>query len=151
VITTRPPKRGRSNDLFAERFPADRNAPFLIHRDGRSYSYGDLEKISARIARTLVAQGVAPGDRVAVQVQKSARAVFLYLTCLRAGAVLLPLNTAYRSDELDYFLSDAEPALVVGDPSAAELATLARQRGIRGFLTIDAAGAGTLMDESAGL
>ena len=55
-------------------------------------------------------QGVAPGDRVAVQVEKSPEVIFLYLACLRAGAVYLPLNTGYTLAELDYFFGDAEPA-----------------------------------------
>ncbi len=58
-----------------------------------------------------------PGDRVAVQVEKSPEAIFLYLACLRAGAVFLPLNTAYTLAELGYFFGDAEPRLVVCDPA----------------------------------
>ena len=61
--------------------------------------------------------GVAPGDRVAVQVEKSPEAMLLYLACLRAGAVYLPLNTAYTPAEIDYFLGDAEPRVVVCDPA----------------------------------
>ena len=60
--------------------------------------------------------GVKPGDRVAVQVEKTPEAVALYLACLRAGAVYLPLNTAYTIAELDYFVGDAEPALFVSAP-----------------------------------
>ena len=71
--------------------------------------------------RTLLqAEGVAPGDRVAVQVEKSAENVFLYLACLKAGAVYLPLNTAYTDHELDYFFGDAEPRLIVCSPTRAD-------------------------------
>jgi malonyl-CoA/methylmalonyl-CoA synthetase len=135
-------------DLFASRFPADRAKPFLTVPAGRSYSYADMEGAVARIAAHLVASGVRPGDRVAVQVEKSPEAVFLYLACLRAGAVYLPLNPAYRSDELDYFLADAEPALVVGDPAAPAFAELARARGTRIILTLDSRGQGTLITQS---
>jgi malonyl-CoA/methylmalonyl-CoA synthetase len=68
----------------------------------------------------LVSRGVKPGDRVAVQVEKSVANIVLYLGTVRAGAVYLPLNTAYTLNELDYFIGDAEPSLVVCDPSKAE-------------------------------
>ena len=61
-------------------------------------------------------RGVVPGDRVAVQVEKSADAIMLYLACLRAGAVYLPLNTGYTLAELEYFIGDAEPRVVVCAP-----------------------------------
>ncbi len=68
----------------------------------------------------LTARGVRPGDRVAVQAEKSVPALVLYLAAVRAGAVYLPLNTAYTLAELEYFISDAEPSLVVCDPSNRE-------------------------------
>ena len=86
--------------------------------DGPALTYGGMLETSGRLANLLVAQGVAPGERVAVQAEKSIEALLLYLACLRAGAVFLPLNTAYTDRaELDYFLRDAEPKLVVVDPS----------------------------------
>ena len=78
-------------DLFRQRFPADRAQPFIETVDGTLYSYGDLEAISGRFARTLMALGVQAGDRVAIQVDKSPEAIFLYLACLRVGAIYLPL------------------------------------------------------------
>jgi malonyl-CoA/methylmalonyl-CoA synthetase len=72
------------------------------------------------MANVLVARGVKAGDRVAVQVEKSVANIVLYLATVRAGAVYLPLNTAYTLNELDYFIGDAEPSLVVCDPSKAE-------------------------------
>ncbi|MEM8623395.1 MAG: malonyl-CoA synthase [Pseudomonadota bacterium] len=93
--------------------------PFARIEDGRSLSYGDVEAQSARFAAALVGLGVRPGDRVAVQVEKSIEALMLYLGCIRAGGVFLPLNTAYTPAELGYFIGDAEPALVVCDPARA--------------------------------
>src|SRR5205807_1927590 len=102
---------------------------------------------SARYARILVDLGVRPGDRVAVQVEKTPQAVLLYLATLRAGAVYLPLNTAYTLAELDYFIGDAEPVLIVGDPAARQgLARIARGAKVE---TLDATGAGTLADRAA--
>ncbi|WP_439359344.1 malonate--CoA ligase [Bradyrhizobium sp. DASA03007] len=88
--------------------------------DGARISYGDLIARAGQIANVLVARGVKPGDRVAVQVEKSVANIVLYLATVRAGAVYLPLNTAYTLNELDYFIGDAEPSLVVCDPSKAE-------------------------------
>ncbi|MFL6808868.1 MAG: malonate--CoA ligase [Bradyrhizobium canariense] len=88
--------------------------------DGERISYGGLIARAGQMANVLVARGVKPGDRVAVQVEKSVANIVLYLATVRAGAVYLPLNTAYTLNELDYFIGDAEPSLVVCDPSKAE-------------------------------
>ncbi|MCP3393593.1 malonyl-CoA synthase [Bradyrhizobium sp. CCGB12] len=89
-------------------------------QDGGHISYGDLIARAGQMANVLVARGVKPGDRIAVQVEKSVANIVLYLATVRAGAVYLPLNTAYTLNELDYFIGDAEPSLVVCDPSKAE-------------------------------
>ncbi|MCK1406680.1 malonyl-CoA synthase [Bradyrhizobium sp. 76] len=88
--------------------------------DGGRISYGDLIARAGQMANVLVARGVKPGDRVAVQIEKSVANIVLYLATVRAGAVYLPLNTAYTLNELDYFIGDAEPSLVVCDPSKAD-------------------------------
>ncbi|MEO6340983.1 MAG: malonyl-CoA synthase [Caulobacteraceae bacterium] len=117
--------------------------------DGVVFSYADLISWSAKLAGALTAVGVRPGDRVAVQVEKSAQAILLYLACLRAGAVYLPLNTAYTLTELDYFLGDAEPSLVVCDPGRREgMKALAGKIGAA-VETLGADGRGTLMDRAA--
>lgn len=88
---------------------------------GRKFTYGDLARESARYANQLTGLGARRGDRVAVQVEKSPASLFLYLGCLRAGLIYLPLNTAYQRGELSYFLGDAEPRVVVCRPQADEL------------------------------
>jgi malonyl-CoA/methylmalonyl-CoA synthetase len=127
---------------------AEKDRPFLIAPDGTATSYSAFLEATGRMANALTALGVAVGDRVAVQVEKSPAMLALYLACARAGAVFLPLNTAYTIPELDYFLGDAEPALVVCDP--------ARREGVGGIArgarveTLDAEGAGSLQDLAAG-
>ena len=97
--------------------------------DGRRTTYADLIARSGAYAAALRAAGVAPGDRVAVQVEKSPEVIFLYLGVVRAGAVFLPLNTAYTPAEIAYFLGDAEPAVFVCDPGKrAALAEAASRR-----------------------
>ncbi len=88
--------------------------------DGTRISYADLIARAGQMANVLVARGVKPGDRVAAQTEKSVPALVLYLATVRAGAVYLPLNTAYTLNELEYFIGDAEPSLVVCDPAKAE-------------------------------
>ncbi|MET0273465.1 MAG: AMP-binding protein [Phenylobacterium sp.] len=104
--------------LLASRFPADRSKPAFLLSNGAQVSYGALEDAAARVAGRLVAEGVEPGDRVALQAEKSVEAVMIYLGVLKAGAVFLPLNQAYTPSEVDYFLHDAEPKVFVTDAEA---------------------------------
>ncbi len=112
-------------DLVAARAAARPDKLALETGDAFALAYGALIDRSGRAASALVALGVKPGDRVAAQIDKSPDAIVLALACLRAGAALLPLNMAYTLAELDYFLSDAEPALTLCRPdllaSAREL------------------------------
>ncbi|MCE2990075.1 MAG: malonyl-CoA synthase [Nitrosomonadaceae bacterium] len=132
--------------LFEQRFPhaADSSTLFLETAAGRQVSFGELIDTSGRYAAQLIALGVAPGDRVAVQVDKCVESVFLYLACLRAGAVYLPLNSAYRESEIDYFLGDAEPTVFVhASRDAAWIDPICRARGIAHHFTLDTNGDGT--------
>ena len=104
--------------LFQKHFPTDLDAPALVSPNGATITYGGLDAMSAQYAGVLKILGVAKGDRVAVQVDKSSAAVALYLACLRVGAVYLPLNTAYTPAEVAYFVGDAEPTLLVCRPQS---------------------------------
>jgi malonyl-CoA/methylmalonyl-CoA synthetase len=122
---------GNLYELLASRFPVDRRRPCFILSDGRQISYGDLEAGAGRAAARLVAEGVAPGDRVALQAEKSPEVIMIYLAALMVGAVFVPLNAAYTRTEIDYFLANAEPKLFITDPpgfvrAAAKHAPLAR-------------------------
>ena len=113
------------NHLFDSLIPAGR-APgqtCLETADRRRFTYGDLDRLSARYAQALTCCGVRKGDRVALQAEKSPEALFVYLGCLRAGAAFLPLNTAYTLAEIAYFVGDAEPTLFVGPPEHRVLAS----------------------------
>ena len=105
-------------DLLASRFPADRSKPAFLLADGTAISYGQLEDDVARTASLLIEYEVEPGDRVALQSEKSVAAVAVYLATLKVGAVFLPLNTAYTEAEVEYFIDDAEPVLFVEDAEA---------------------------------
>jgi malonyl-CoA/methylmalonyl-CoA synthetase len=109
-------------NLFSRLFDGLDDPTWLVieTHEGKRISYGDLIARAGQVANVLVARGVKPGDRVAAQIEKSVENLVLYLAVVRAGAVYLPLNTAYTLNELDYFITDAEPSLVVCDPSKAE-------------------------------
>ncbi|MXQ12091.1 malonate--CoA ligase [Microvirga makkahensis] len=114
--------------------------------DGSTFTYRRFFALTARLAHALRGCGVVPGDRVAVQVDKSPEALALYVACVRAGAVYLPLNTAYTASEVDYFIRDAEPRLVVCRPSSqTEIAATAAKVGGRSA-TLGVAGDGSLME-----
>lgn len=140
-----------SGNLFARLaagFPKERGRTFLETPSGRAMSFADLLGRTGRIATLLKIAGVSPGDRVAVQVEKSPEAVCLYLACLQVGAVYVPLNTAYRPAELTYFIADCEPKLVVCDPEA-ECALNGVASSVRAALyTLAADGTGRLTDEA---
>jgi len=117
--------------------------------EGKHISYGDLIAFAGQIANVLVARGVKPGDRVAAQTEKSVPGLVLYLATVRAGAVYLPLNTAYTLNELDYFIGDAEPSLIVCDPAKADgFAAMAAKVGAK-VETLGADGKGSLTDAAA--
>lgn len=135
-------------NLFSRLFDGlDTPARLAIEtQDGVHISYGELIARAGQMANVLVARGVRPGDRVAVQVEKSVANIVLYLGTVRAGAVYLPLNTAYTLNELDYFIGDAEPSLVVCDPAKAEgLAPIAAKVKAR-VETLGPDGKGSLTD-----
>lgn len=115
--------------------------------DGRTVTYAALGGLVARMANALAAAGVGLGDRVTVQVEKSLPNAVLYLACLKAGAVFNPLNSGYTSAELDYFLGDAEPTLLVCQNSnLGLLGPVAKKHNVRATLLLEPDGTGSLVD-----
>ena len=132
-------------DLFESRFPADRSRPLLLLEDGGTLSYAQAERASARYAALLASRGLQPGDRVAVQVEKSPEALLVYLGCLRAGVAYLPLNSAYQEGEIAYFIENAQPRAVIAQPASMPwLEPLAARLGVAHVFSLDERGGGTL-------
>lgn len=130
--------------VLAGGFPQDRSQ-VAIETPEQTYTWNDIEALSAKLASLLQSLQLPKGARVAVQVEKSPMALMLYLATVRAGLVYLPLNTAYKSSEVEYFLGDAEPALVVCDSRNLDWVNeLARKTGTPHVLTLDQDGSGTL-------
>jgi malonyl-CoA/methylmalonyl-CoA synthetase len=137
-------------EVLEAHFPKGPDATAFQLEDGTCISYDNMNAKAAQIANLLTNLGAAVGDRVAVQVEKTPEAVMLYLGCLRAGLIYLPLNTAYTVSEVDYFLGDATPAIVVCDPKKQiDIKVKAASAGAKVVLTLSDEGTGTLMDQAA--
>jgi malonyl-CoA/methylmalonyl-CoA synthetase len=135
-------------------FPDDRDACAIEPADGPDtsgcYTWNDLDRASARIANLLDSLALPPASRVAVQVEKSVEALLLYLGVLRAGHVFLPLNTAYQAAEIDYFIGNGEPAVVVcSAKNFTWVSRLAFQHGTSHVFTLNDDRTGTLLDRAA--
>ena len=134
-------------------FPADLDSVAIETADSGPlyYTWGDLERASARIANLLEFLEIPPQSRIAVQVDKSVENLILYLAVLRAGHVYLPLNNAYQSAEIEYFIGNAEPAVVVCSPkSFGWISKIAFQAGTRHVFTLGDDRTGTLLERAAG-
>jgi malonyl-CoA/methylmalonyl-CoA synthetase len=152
VVLLKPVSRNQSPNLFdliAARAPRlDKLA--LETQDATALTYDELFKRSAQAANALVALGVKPGDRVAAQIEKSTDMIVVTLACLRAGAVLLPLNTAYTLSELEYFLGDAEPAVILCRPDQLEaIRALAHKLQLHAVESLGVEGDGTFGEQIA--
>ena len=127
---------------------AEKTTTFLHLQDGQVITHDDFLSTGAQIAHVTVAIGLKPGDRVAVQVEKSAEALALYAACAQAGLVFLPLNTAYTVDELSYFIENSGASLIVCDSSNEQsLQDLAATLGAK-IETLNPDGSGSLMDKA---
>jgi malonyl-CoA/methylmalonyl-CoA synthetase len=135
---------------FSAAFPKDRTACAIETEDRRYWSFDDLERASAKMANLLADAGLASGDRVAVQVEKSVESLVLYLAVVRAGLIYLPLNTAYRESEIDYFLGNANPAIVVCAPASFSwISKIAFRHGAKQVFTLGVDGRGSLIERAS--
>lgn len=144
----RLPEMKSTNYLFSalEAAIPSREKTLIELPDGKQVSYGEVFELAGRLSAYLIERGVAPGDRVAVQIEKSWQNLALYLGVVRAGGVYLPLNTAYPLAELEYFLGDAEPRVVVCKPETVDgVKTLAAKLKIASVETLGVSGDGTLL------
>ncbi|MEP0153377.1 malonyl-CoA synthase [Pseudophaeobacter sp.] len=127
---------------------AGKTTPFLRLLDGQVITHQDFLATSAQIANVMAQIGLKPGDRVAVQVEKSPQALALYAACAQAGLVFLPLNTAYTVDELSYFIENSGAALIVCDGRNEDQLGVVAKRLSAQIETLNADGGGTLMAQA---
>ena len=142
-----------NKNLFAAlraAFPSDLNATAVETDNGLNYSWRDIERATAMLANLLASLNLPAGARIAVQVEKSVEAMLLYLATLRAGYVFLPLNTAYQSSEIEYFIGNAEPAVVVcSKKNFGWVSKIAFKAGTQNVFTLDDDRTGSLLDRAA--
>ncbi len=141
-----------NGNLFAAlraAFPADLNTIAVETDNGLFYSWRDLDRATALMANLLESLDLPAGSRIAVQVEKSVEAMVLYLATLRAGVVFLPLNTAYQSTEIEYFIGNAEPAVVVcTSNNFGWVSKIAFKVGTQYVFTLDDDRTGSLLERS---
>jgi malonyl-CoA/methylmalonyl-CoA synthetase len=143
----------KNNNLFAAlraAFPKDLDAVAVETDTGLNYSWRDLERSTAMMANLLQSLDLPQGARIAVQVEKSVEAMMLYLATLRAGYVFLPLNTAYQSAEIEYFIGNAEPSVVVcSAKNFGWVSKIAFKAGTQNVFTLDDDRTGSLLERAA--
>lgn len=136
--------------LLEKGFPINREDCALETQEGLYYTWRDLDRATAMMANLLKSLNLPSGSRVAVQVEKSPEALFLYLATLRAGYVYLPLNTAYQESEIQYFIENAEPAVVVcSSKNFSWISKIAFKAGTKNVFTLDENRTGSLLDRAA--
>lgn len=143
----------KNHNLFAAlraAFPSSLDEVAVETDTGLNYSWRDLERGTAMMANLLASLGLPEGARVAVQVEKSVEAMMLYLATLRAGYVFLPLNTAYQSAEIEYFIGNAEPSVMVcSGKNFGWVSKIAFKAGTQNVFTLDDDRTGSLLDRAA--
>jgi malonyl-CoA/methylmalonyl-CoA synthetase len=143
----------KNQNLFAAlraAFPQNLDDIAVETDDELVYSWRDLDRATAMIANLFASLKLPEGSRIAVQVDKSVEAMMLYLATLRAGCVFLPLNTAYQSAEIEYFIGNAEPAVVVCSPkNFGWVSKIAFQAGTRNVFTLGDDRTGSLLERAA--
>ena len=143
----------KNQNLFAAlraAFPEDLDTAAVETDGGLVYSWRDLDRATAMLANLLRALNLPKGSRIAVQVEKSVEAMMLYLATLRAGYVFLPLNTAYQSAEIEYFVGNAEPAVMVcTSRNFGWVSKIAFKAGTRHVFTLDDDRTGSLLERAA--
>lgn len=133
--------------IFRDRCLAEPDNPFVILSDNRTLTYAGALRRTAQLANFFLSIGIRPGDRIAIQAEKSVEALLTYLAALRMGAVYLPLNTAYTAAEVEYFLEDAGPTLFICRPQdKAGLSALCARLGVAHCLSLDPDGGGELAE-----
>ena len=150
LVTSLPQANANLFAALRAAFPLNLDEIAIETDNGLNYSWRDLDRATAMMANLLESLALPQGSRIAVQVEKSVEAVMLYLATLRAGFVFLPLNTAYQSAEIEYFVGNAEPAVVVcNSKNFGWVSKIAFKAGTQNVFTLDDDRTGSLLDRAA--
>jgi len=117
---------------------------------GHTLSYAELDQLSNQVARALLAQGVAPGDRVGIFARKSASSVVALFGVLKAGACYVPLDPKSPAARLATIMADSGIAVVLAGPATAhQAAALAGSvPALRAVIVTDPHQSGTVVTDS---
>ncbi len=138
------------NVLYDKIFGSNLNSDkIFLKTDIRNLSYKQFTELTNKIANSLILNGLKPGDRVAIQAEKSATQLAVYAATIKAGGVYLPLNTAYTTNELKYFISDAQPKIVILDEKSFKLAKENLSEIDAHFFSLNQDGTGSFTDQFA--
>lgn len=142
-----------NGNLFAalrSAFPVDLDGIAVETDNGLLYSWRDLDRATAMLANFLQSLSLPAASRIAVQVDKSVESMLLYLATLRAGFIYLPLNAAYQSAEIEYFIGNAEPAVVIcTSQNFPWVSKIAFKAGTQSVFTLNTDRSGSLLDRAA--
>ena len=94
--------------------------PFIQLPDNTVTTHTEFLELAAQYAHVFSDLGLRPGDRVAVQIEKSIQSIAIYAACTQGGLVFLPLNTAYTAKEISYFVNDSKASMLLCDSKRAE-------------------------------
>src|SRR5690242_13223943 len=81
--------------------------------EGKTYTFGEIDERSNRMAGALVERGLTQGDRLCVYLANRIELIDLYLACVKLGVIFVPINILYREREIAHILADAEPKLYI--------------------------------------
>ena len=123
--------------------------PFLTFANGSQISYDAFLRMASRFANTIAAAGLKAGDRLAVQVEKSAEALAIYVACVQSGVIFLPLNTAYKPAEVKYFMSDSGARMLIAGDAENLQAVAAAHGAILHHMAADGSGSFTSLAAKA--
>src|SRR5580700_10364324 len=103
-------------DLFDLSLKGRRDSVALEFRD-QTYTFGELDSRSNRLARLFSDKGLRKGDRLCVYLVNCVEMIDIYLACVKLGVIFVPINILYRDREISHILSDAEPRALIADGS----------------------------------
>jgi acyl-CoA synthetase (AMP-forming)/AMP-acid ligase II len=108
----------------------------FIKFDGKKFTFNEIDRLADAYAAFLPGHGMEPGSRVAILCHNCPQYIAAYFGIIRAGGIVLPLNTLLAHEEIDYILNDAGAAICFYDSDCAGTVSKLKERGARTFFTL---------------
>jgi fatty-acyl-CoA synthase len=97
---------GKLLDGMAERYP--HNEALVYHERGLRYTYREFNEVCRQVAKGLIRLGIRKGDNIAIWAYNVPEWVILQFASAKIGAILVTVNTSYKTSELDYILNQSD-------------------------------------------